>query len=70
MNENVHPSPLNLLSIDGTPLKIVDEGSVTIVCRMLRRVYNVCFVVVNVSQPILGIDFLSNHNILIVKIQR
>ena len=26
---------------------------------------NVCFVVANVSQPILGLDFLSNHNIIV-----
>ena len=65
VSENVHPSPLNLLSVDGTPLKIFGECSVTIGCRMLRRAYNVCFVVANVSQPILGIDFLSNHNIIV-----
>ena len=48
-SEIVHPSPLNLLCVDGSLLNICVECNVTIGCRNLRRAYNVCFVVANVS---------------------
>ena len=61
----VSPSPLSLLSVGGSPLKIHGECEVTLSCRELRREYNVCFIVADVTLPILGIDFLSTHNIIV-----
>ena len=64
-HELVSPSPLNLLSVDGSSLSIHGECTVTLSSRALRRSYTITFIVADVSTPILGLDFLSSNNIIV-----
>ena len=56
-SELISPTPLQLVSVDGSPLTIYGECSVNVSCRELRREYSVSFIVCDVKVPILGIDF-------------
>jgi len=59
------PSSVSLLSVDNRPLKVFGECQVTLSNKALRRRFTWDVVVAQVSQPIVGIDFLSAKNIIV-----
>jgi len=63
--EIISPTAMELVTVDGRPLDIAGECSVSLSNKVLRREFVVDFVIANVSQPILGIDFLTKYNIIV-----
>ena len=56
---------LHLLSVNGQPLKIYGEVTVHLSSSKLRRNYFSDFIVADITTPILGLDFLAKHNLII-----
>jgi len=61
----VTPAATYLVSVDGTPLRVHGECTVSVASRELRRDFSFTFIVAEVTNPIFGIDFLSYFNIII-----
>jgi cleavage and polyadenylation specificity factor subunit 1 len=61
----LNPCNINLCAADGRKLEIYGECTLQITNKKLRRVYSWTFIVANVSQPILGIDFLTDNKLLV-----
>ena len=61
----ISPTALHLLSVNGQRLKIYGEVTVHLSSSKLRRNYFSDFIVADITTPILGIDFLAKHNLII-----
>ena len=59
------PCATKITAADGRPLDVVGHCNVEIVSRQLRRTYMWTFILANVSQPILGADFLAHYKLLV-----
>lgn len=62
---NIDPTVVTLSSANGTPITVHGEVRLGLKFRQLRRIFTWTFVVAEVTEPLLGNDFLS-HNSLIV----
>ncbi|XP_020297398.1 uncharacterized protein LOC109861952 [Pseudomyrmex gracilis] len=60
----VRPASLKLYAANGTPIRTYGERRMDLNLG-LRRSYVWPFIVADVSQPILGADFLSRYNLLV-----
>ena len=58
-------STVKLHTADNSPLQVFGECSLSLASRTLRRSFHWNFVIANVSQPIIGSDFLAHHGILV-----
>ena len=58
-------SRVRLKTADGSPLAVYGECVLELASKKLRRTFRWNFVIANVSQPILGSDFLTHHNLLV-----
>ena len=61
----VRPSHVSLTNADGSDLTVSGECSLEFSIPKLRRSFQWTFVVASVSQPILGIDFLSHYKLIV-----
>ena len=61
----IHPSAVSITTASGQPLRVHGEATLDIVLPTLRRSYTWTFVVAEVTEPLLGNDFLA-HNSLVV----
>ena len=58
-------SNIRLKTADNSPLKVFGECTLNLTSRQIRRAFHWNFVIANVSQPIIGSDFLTHHNLLV-----
>ena len=61
----LNPSPLNLSSVDGRPLRVFGECPLSLRSKQLRRIFFWIFVIADVREPLLGADFLSHFALLV-----
>ena len=64
-HSHVQPSFVRIASADGAPIRVHGEVKLSFSLPALRRTFNWTFVVADVSQPILGADFIAHHRLLI-----
>lgn len=62
---SISPSVVRLNTADGRQLTVTGECQLKLCSRILRREFSWNFVIANVSQPIIGADFLSNFGLLV-----
>lgn len=60
---HIQPTTLALQNVDGRSLKVHGECYLTIASKALRRQFSWNFVIADVSQPIIGIDFLKQFRL-------
>ena len=58
-------TPITLSSCTGASIPVYGEIPIAVALRSLRRVFDWHFLVADVSMPILGLDFLSHHGMII-----
>lgn len=56
----IHPSVIKLSTATGESIKCYGEANLDVTLKDLRRTFNWNFVIADVTDPLLGIDFLSN----------
>lgn len=61
----LRPSGISLRNVSGKPIPCHGEIDVELIIPRARRCFNFTFVVADVIQPILGIDFLIEHALLV-----
>lgn len=61
----LRPTAVSLTNASGSNVRCYGEVDVTLGIRSIRRSFSWSFVVADVVQPILGVDFLSAHSLLI-----
>jgi len=59
----ISPTFVCLKSVNGRPVTVHGECSLSISSTDLRRSFRWCFVVADVTQPIIGADFLTAHQL-------
>lgn len=64
LNNNNSNSVFNLVAANGTTIKVYGKKQLK-VSLGLRRVFTWLFTIADVSQPIIGSDFLSHYNLLV-----
>jgi len=62
---NIRPTNVSLSSASGADIKCYGEVDATIKIRKLRRSFDYTFIVADVTQPILGIDFITKYGLII-----
>ncbi|QQP52897.1 Galactose-1-phosphate uridylyltransferase [Caligus rogercresseyi] len=62
---SLNPSPVKLVAANGEPIEVFGELTTVVGIKPLRRNYPWNFVVANVTNPIIGIDFLHHFEFLI-----
>ena len=65
LHVTVNQCPIFLTAVDGRPLEILGECSLTLKTRKLRRLFHWTFVVVDVQEALLGADFLAHFGLLV-----
>ena len=61
----LQPSAVRISTANGEPLNVVGEVTCDVTIPQLRRTFTWTFVVADVTTPLLGQDFLSQHSLLI-----
>ena len=61
----VKPTAVSLSSANGQPIKCIGEATILFSIPQLRREYSWTFVVAETTYPLIGIDFLTNFNLLV-----
>ena len=61
----LRPTVVNILSADGSTIRVHGEFSTDIVLHKLRRRYFWTFIMADTTRAILGADFLAHHKLLI-----
>ena len=61
----IHPTGVSLSTANGQPIKVHGEAHLDISLPDLRRQFPWIFIIADVSNPILGLDFLSFYGIII-----
>lgn len=59
------PTAVSLTNASGHPIKTYGEISVQLDIKLIHRSFQWSFVVSDVANPILGVDFLADHSLLI-----
>ena len=62
---NASPTPVHLSSATGESIHCYGEAFVDIAIPHLRRVYRWNIVIADTTHPLLGLDFLSHHNLIV-----
>ena len=62
---SLHPSSVQLTGANGEAIPVHGEIPIEIGIRSLRRSFQWTFVVAKVVEPLLGLDFLSDHNLIV-----
>ena len=62
---SLSPTGIYISSASGESIKVHGEAVMDIILKPLRRVFTWCFVIADVTDPLLGYDFLSNFGLLI-----
>ena len=61
----IQPTAVSIMTASGQPLKVYGEATLDIDLPALRRQFTWTFVVADVTEPLLGNDFLSHHSLLV-----
>ena len=61
----LHPSPVRLTAANGEQINVLGETTVAIDLPILRRSYRWTFVVADITQPLLGYDFLNHFSLVV-----
>jgi len=61
----IYPSSIHLRAATGQPIKIAGECQIEISSPSLRRSFKWVFTVADVSEPILGMDFLTHYGLIV-----
>ena len=61
----LHPTGISLRNASGAAITIHGELNAQVKIPAARRIFNFTFVVAEVMQPILGLDFLVSHGLIV-----
>ena len=61
----IHPSAVTITTASGQKLNVYGEATLDIVVPTLRRSFTWTFVVADVTEPLLGNDFLAHHSLVV-----
>ena len=62
---NLRKSSIQLTAANGTKIPSFGELDITLSIRALRRNYSWNFIIADISKPILGLDFLAHHKLVL-----
>ena len=62
---DIKPTPVSLTSASGEPISTLGQVTLEIAIPVLRRSYTWTFVIAETVQPLLGIDFLTKHDLTV-----